>query len=95
MIGSKGYLDVADQYVASGWALLAISSEPAVVEIYVNEKLYTSIRANAAREDLSELGLGDCAFTVEFNPPLQPGSRIRARVAGDVVDLVNSPQIAL
>lgn len=94
MSGSKGFLDEADTRVASGWAIGPAGSSPVSVDIYINDELFVTVPTNQPRSDLNELGLGDCAFHIEFDPPLKSGSTIRARVTGDVVDLVNSPRIA-
>ena len=93
--GYKGFLDEADRHIASGWATGIDSTQHVVVNIYVDDELLTSVTANQPRSDLAELGLGDCAFRIEFDSPIAPGSRLRARVAGDIVDLANSPQIVV
>lgn len=90
-----GSLDAVRDHVIHGWARYAYNKEPAVVNIFLNDKLISSIIANLPRPDLIKKFNQECAFTftIPNDIPITNGDTIRARVANEIEDINNSPLI--
>jgi hypothetical protein len=76
-----------------GWARSFISDNPVGVDIYLNNVKVGCVVANFYRTDLFKKFNKNCAYEYIFPAEISifPGDIIRARVAGELVDLENSP----
>lgn len=92
-----GFLEVVDQSVIVGWAWDRNRPDQAVeVDIYDGDSLITTARAEKARKDLRDAGIGNGAHGFQLPIPsgLKDGKShtIRAMVSGTKVELKNSPK---
>ena len=79
----------------TGWAAWWSREEPALVEVYVNDKLFKVTEACELRAELSNKARtrkGYCGFNVCFENALPEGTVVRVKVQSDLADLENSPQ---
>jgi hypothetical protein len=78
-----------------GWARFLNLDIPANVDIYVNDVKVGFVVANVFRKDLMERFGRNCAYeyTIPEEISVFKGDIIRARVAGEFVDLENSPLV--
>ncbi len=88
-----GYVDTLNRKRIVGWAKSKTHHDPMTVEVYINNKLLTSVLANQYREGLKSGGYhpeGTCAFFIdmtEFELPKEK-TNVIVRVKGDKVSLM-------
>lgn len=98
----EGHLDIVDTENICGWARSPIMPErPVSVELYVNEKLLATVKADRFRQDLRDKKRGDgyAGFLFRLNKEslrkvlkCGPEIRISARYAGFDGELAGSPK---
>jgi reprolysin-like metallo-peptidase family M12B len=93
----QGFLDAAGCGIITGWAWDANLPNTIInVDIYDGATLISSTPANLSREDLVNAGIGNGFHGFSFTVPqsLKDGQThtIRARFAGTVTELINSPR---
>lgn len=89
----QGVVDEVSSTVVRGWAREINGLEVAQVEIFADGVSQIVLPANQARADLVLKGFGECAYIWKPSTPFSLGTEIRIRIVGDVLDLLNSPQI--
>lgn len=92
---SHGQIGSIQNNTIRGWATRWFKDEPAEVEIYIDDVLYTTVRADQFRPHLAaknQTRAGYCGFSAEL-PTDKPGvsSTVRAKIKSDLIDLDKSP----
>jgi len=96
----EGFHDQSDCDVIAGWARDARRPDvPIAVDLYADDRLLATVRANRFRKDLADAdkGRGYHAFSIPCPPWLKDGRRhlVRARVASTGVDLGRTPHVVV
>jgi len=93
---SVGQLDLVTKKKIAGWAKQVHTKEPAIVEVFVNDKLLTTVIANKYRKDLQENNIsttGCSAFhlTLSSDEMLKVNDVVSVKVKGEIKELRSSP----
>ncbi len=92
---SHGQIGSIQNNTIRGWATWWFKDEPAEVEIYLDDTLYTTVCANELRPHLAAKNKtrgGHCGFSAEIPADkLGVGTTVRAKIKSDLIDLDNSP----
>lgn len=90
---ANGSLDAVRGRVIHGWAKYAYNNEVATVNLFLNDQLIATIKADQSRPDLIKTFNQKCAFvfTIPDSILVANGDLIRARVTDEVTDIKNSP----
>lgn len=92
---THGQIGLVTGTTVKGWAAWWSRDEAAMVEIYLDDKLYTTVRADEQRPHLARMKNtrnGFCGFSAELPADrLKPGTQLRAKIKTDITDLEFSP----
>lgn len=91
---SVGRIGKVERCKIIGWGKYVTSSEPAVVELYINDKKVDTTVANDFRQHLKETGVhptGNCGYIFDLSEnPLEDGDVVSVKLEHDVLYLDNS-----
>ena len=92
---THGQIETLNNREVKGWAAWWSRDEAALVEVYLNDELLTTVKACDIRADLVDKGRtrsGLCGFHVQFENEVSSGTVVRVKIQSDLTDLENSPQ---
>jgi GT2 family glycosyltransferase len=93
-MGVLGCLDRASPHHVEGWAIdLRRPARPVRLDVVVNARVVTTVRAQSSRPDLAGLGSAACGFSVQLPEHPDPSARrrIAVRLSGLRTELAGSP----
>ncbi|MCL7939245.1 hypothetical protein M8009_02860 [Halomonas sp. ATCH28] len=92
---AQGRVDAVNKGLVRGWAKYDYNKKIALVDIYRNDALLGTVKANSPREDLEKTFGQACAFNFELpsGVEIKKGDVIKAKVSDEINFLNNTPYI--
>jgi hypothetical protein len=93
-----GYVDVLEAHRIAGWALSTLDRKPLTIELLLQGARVQTATADLPRPDVAQVDARfpeNCGFEFKLTGQavLHEGDKIEVKIAGQALDLVNSPAV--